>query len=332
MKFNSAAPRATRKSFTAGLLMIAMMFFAAVSANAQSEVPCSPVSSPPGADAAVFEVEGKITAYDRTNRTVTVNGMTFAIPATLLVKTADLDATVGNISFEALTDPTAEASRSIIGGSTRSSGIVASSTTTTGNCVSFVADSVYIEIAENVLVGPLSDVNVAGGSFRVNGVLVRMNPDARWPAELTDIGANPITLDKLAGFEGTLVTAEGYFDATVNTLFAVAVETEVVQQQAGKDGVAITRTEGRTGNRELRVEGINTRNSQGVMATSVDVHAGVMNATGTGCAGPRLGAATVLQTDGTWSFRQRNIATIPTSVCAVSPLGGVAQRAVTITQ
>jgi hypothetical protein len=331
MKFNAAiAPRSPRKSFTLGLLMAAMMLFAAVSASAQSEVPCTPVSSPPGAAAAVFEVEGKITAFDRTNRTVTANGMTFAIPATLLVKTADLDAPVGNITFEALTDPTAEAARTIIGGSTRSSGVIASSTTTTGNCVSFVADSVFIEIAENVLSGSLSNVNVTDGSFRVNGVLVRMNPDARWPANMTDAGGNPITLDKLVGFEGTLVTAEGYFDATVNTLFGVAVETEVIVQQPGKDGVAITGTEGRTGNRELRVDGLNTRNSQGVMATTVSIHAGVMNATATGCAGPRLGAATVNQTDGSWSFRQRNIATIPTTVCAVSPLGGVAQRAVEI--
>ncbi|HEX5708770.1 MAG TPA: hypothetical protein VFX96_15840 [Pyrinomonadaceae bacterium] len=340
MKFISLLPRNARKSFTLGLLAAVMMFAAALQASAQQTIPCTAVSSPPNADASVFEVEGKITAYDRTNRTITANGVTFAVPATLLIKTADLDAPVGNITFEALTDPSAESLRSIIGGSTRSSGAIASGETTIGGtspgtvstCVSFVADSVFIELAENVLSGSLSDVNATDGSFRVNGVLVRMNTDARWPANLTDIGGNAITLDKLVGFEGTLVTAEGYFDATVSTLFGVAVETEVVTQQPGKDGVAITRTEGRTGNRELRVEGVNTRNGQGVMASTVDVHAGVMNATGTGCAGPRLGAAAVSQTDGIWSFRQRNIATIPTTVCAVSPLGGVAQRAVEIRQ
>jgi hypothetical protein len=330
MNSNATSLRAPRKSFRLGLLAAAMMFLAAVSASAQTETLCTPVSSPPGAEAAVFEVEGKITAFDRTNRTITANGMTFAVPATLLIKTADLDAPVGNITFEALTDPAAEAVRSIIGGSTRSSGAIASSTTTTGNCVSFVADSVFVELAENVLSGTLSNVNVTDGSFRVNGVLVRLNPDARWPANLLDAGGNPITLDKLVGSEGTLVTAEGYFDAAVATLFGVTVETEVIVQQPGKDGVAITFAEGRTDNRELRVNGTNTRNGQGVMAASVNVHAGVMNDTATGCAGPRLGAATVSTVDGTWSFRQRNIATIPTSVCAVSPLGGVAQRVVTI--
>jgi hypothetical protein len=328
MNFVINAPRAARKLFTLGLLVAAATFASAAQANAQT-TPCVPVSHAPGAEAAVFEVEGKITAYDRTNRTITANGMTFTIPSTLLVKTEDLDAP-GNITFEALTDPSAESVRSIIGGSTRSSGVTTSSTTSTGgNCISFVADSVFVELAENVVSGVLTDVNASGGSFRVNGVLVRMNPDARWPAVLTDAGGNVITLDKLAGFEGTLATAEGYFDATASTLFAVAVETEVIVQQPGKDGVAITRAEGRTGDRELRVEGANTRNSQGQMAATVDIHAGVMNDTATGCAGSRLGSATVLA-DGTWSFRQRNIATIPTTVCAVSPLGGVAQRAVDI--
>src|SRR5687768_969746 len=131
MKFNTATPRVARKSGLFALLVTGLIFLAtAGQANAQT-APCVPVTTAPGAEAAVFEVEGKITAYDRTNRTVTANGMTFVIPATLLVKTADLDAPVGNITFEALTDPSAEASRSIIGGSTRSSGVITTTTTAT---------------------------------------------------------------------------------------------------------------------------------------------------------------------------------------------------------
>src|SRR5919107_644270 len=103
MNFNSVAPLVARKSGLFALLVTAIMLLAG-QANAQT-APCVPVSTAPGAAASVFEVEGKITAYDRTNRTVTANGMTFTIPATLLVKTADLDAPVGNITFEALTDP-----------------------------------------------------------------------------------------------------------------------------------------------------------------------------------------------------------------------------------
>jgi hypothetical protein len=77
---------------------------------------------------------------------------------------------------------------------------------------------------------------------------------------------------------------------------------------------------------------MNTRNSQNALASSVDIHAGGLNSTATGCAGPRLGSAAVSQVDGSWSFRQRPAATIPTTVCAVSPLGGVAERVVEIRQ
>ncbi|MDQ3803904.1 MAG: hypothetical protein M3416_08770 [Acidobacteriota bacterium] len=328
MKFNTAT---TRKSGLLALLVTGLMFLAAAQTNAQT-APCVPVSHAPTADATAYEVEGKITAYDRTNRTFTANGMTFAVPATMNIKTEDADAAVGNITFEALTDPAAESSRSIIGGTVISLGDITTTTTATGTCVSFVATSVFVEFAENVISGTLSDVNVNDQSFRINGAVIRMNADARFPHKLTDAGGNEITMDKLIGFEGTLASAEGYFDATQNVLYAVLVETEVITQQPGKDGVAITFAQGRTGDRELRVSGINTRNSQNLFAASVSIHAGGINSTATGCAGPQLGSATVSQVDGSWSFRQRPAATIPTQVCAASPLGGVAERAVEIRQ
>ncbi|HYG11258.1 MAG TPA: hypothetical protein VD835_15025 [Pyrinomonadaceae bacterium] len=330
MNFNLATPHAARKSGMLALLVTGLLFLAAAAQTNAQTAPSVPVSHPPTADAAVYEVEGKITAYDRINRTMTANGITFSIPSTLLIKTEDLDATVGNITFDALTDPLAEASRSIIGGSVTSLGNTTTTTTATETRISFVATSVYVEFAENVLAGTLSDINLSDNSFRVNGVTIRMNADPRFPHKLLDAGGNPIALSNLSGFEGTLVSVEGYFDATQNVLYGVTVETEVITQQPGKDGVAITGAEGRTDNSELRVNGINTRNSQGAFATSVSVHAGGLNTTATGCAGPRLGGANVNQTDGSWSFRQRPAPTIPTKVCAVSPLGGVAERAVDI--
>jgi hypothetical protein len=329
MNFNYATPRAARKSGMLALLVAGLMFVAAAQANAQT-TPCVPVSHAPTADALVYEVEGKITAYDRTNRTITSNGMTLSLPSTLLVKTEDAGAAVGNITFEALTDPTAEASRSIIGGTVISLGNITTTTTATSTCVSFVATSVFVEFAENVISGTLSDVNVTDNSFRVNGATIRMNADPRFPHKLLDAGGNEIAISNLIGFEGTLVSAEGYYDAAQNVLYGVTVETEVIIQQAGKDGVAISGAEARTDNSELRVNGINTRNGQNALAGSVNVHAGGLNTTATGCAGPQLGSATVNQLDGSWSFRQRPAATIPTKVCAVSPLGGVAERAVTI--
>jgi len=164
--------------------------------------------------------------------------------------------------------------------------------------------------------------------------LIYVATEAVWRADMRRFRERFLSAPPARDFFGFLKATDGLLHIGGPARLAVALqsldrllkeirkeagsETEVVQQAPGKDGVAITRTEGRVGNRELRVEGLNTRNSQGVMATSVSVHAGVMNATATGCAGPRLGAATVSALDGTWSFRQRNIATIPTTVCAVS--------------
>ncbi len=88
-------------------------------------------------------------------------------------------------------------------------------------------------------------------------------------------------------------------------------------------------TEYRPDNREIRVEGSNTRGSGGQFAASVDVFSGGLNTSGTGCAGTRLGSAPVSTVDGSWSFRQRNVTQGPTQVCAKSVLGGVATRAVT---
>lgn len=59
------------------------------------------------------------------------------------------------------------------------------------------ATNVYIELAENVLIGLLSDVNSRAGSFRVNGSLVRMNADPRFPSDLLDMGGGRISIYEL---------------------------------------------------------------------------------------------------------------------------------------
>lgn len=316
-------------AFTMACLLVAVV------ATANAQAPCTPVNiTTPPTDPAllVFEVEGKITSYDRVNRTVTANGMTFAVPSTVLVETRDLDLS-GNITFEALTDPTLEAQRSIIGGTVIASGDIAFNPSGTGYCMSFSATRVFVEFAENVVVGLLSDVDTAAGTFRVNGSLARMNTDSRFPAEIIDLGGAQITLADLAGFVGTDTTLNGYFDAGQGVFFATLVESSAIQPQAGTDSIAIIRAEGRTGNRELRVEGQNTViPSTGQYAASVEIFSGGLNATGDGCAGTRLSTASVLSLDGTWSTRLRNINSIPNQVCAKSAGGGVATRTVTITQ
>ena len=113
-------------------------------------------------------------------------------------------------------------------------------------------------------------------------------------------------------------------------LFGTTVETEALQSQPGSDSVAIKRTEGRAGNAELRLEGVNGRSPQtGRFATSVTLHSGGRDSAGTGCAGAQLGTTAVSAVDGTWELRIRS-AQIPTQVCVRSLFGGVATRTVTL--
>jgi len=95
------------------------------------------------------------------------------------------------------------------------------------------------------------------------------------------------------------------------------------------DTVTIARAEFRTGNRELRVEGTNTRITGNGFATSVEIHDGAAVA-GT-CPGTLIGSAAVGAADGRWRFR--GTAPIPsvTTVCVNSAGGGVASRATVVT-
>jgi len=299
--------------------------------TAMAQAPCAPVDIAPPTDPAllVFEVEGKIQSYNSTTRTITANGMTIFIPTTVLVETRNADLT-GNITFANLTDATLEAQRSIIGGTVIASGDIVFSQGASGNCVSMNATKVFVELAENVIVGLLSNVDPAAGSFRVNGTLVRMNTDPRFPKDILDVGSNQLTITELASHEGEDISAGGYFDAAQNVLFGTLVETEFVKALPGQDGVAITDAQGRTGNRELRVDGQNARNPQGQFASTVTIFSGGLDSAGTQCIGTQMGTAAVSAVDGSWSYRQRNITTIPTQVCVKSPFGGIDTGAVTI--
>ena len=321
-------------NFITNFLKPALMMtclFVLTSVTAMAQAPCTPVNIAPPTDPAllVFEVEGKIQSYNTTNRTISANGLTIFIPTTVLVETRNLDLT-GNITFANLTDATLESQRSIVGGTVIASGDIVFSQGASGNCVSMNATRVFVEFAENGIVGLLSDVDSAAGTFRVNGTLVRMNADPRFPKDILDIGGNQLTISELASHAGEDISVGGYYDAAQNVLFGTLVETEFVKALPGQDGVAITRTEGRTGNRELRVEGQNARNPQGAFAASVTVYSGGMDAAGTQCVGTQLGTAAVSSIDGVWSFRQRNI-TPPTQVCVKSPFGGIDAAAVTLT-
>ncbi|MBI4308662.1 MAG: hypothetical protein HY684_07650, partial [Chloroflexi bacterium] len=291
----------------------------------------------PPADPAlrVWDVEGRITAYNRANRTITANGMTFTLPATLMVKTLNLDQPVGNIPFadsdpatHDLTDPALEATRTIIGGTAIAGGNTVFTTQPAGTCMSLVATAVFVELAENGIIGPLMAVDVAGGSFVVNGATIRMNTDPRFPSDLLDLGGHPITVADLAGNEGSLVDVGGYYDPAAGVLYGTLVGTEVLQKQVGKDTAIIEKAQGKPG--ELRVIGLVSRHPDtNLFAASVAIHADTMNAAGTGCTGALLGSAAVDPAVGSFDFRLRNVSP-PTSVCVVSPNGGVDDSPVTI--
>jgi hypothetical protein len=300
----------------------------ALAAAAPARAACVPVSYPAPATPPTVEVEGKISAYDRAARTITANGMTIVLPPALKIATDDVKEPTPTLTFEALVAPALEQARSIVGGT-----LIAQATAVRkqdpalGPCLTFEATSVFVELAENVVFGPITAVDPAGAFFRVNGVRIEMNADPRFPSQLVDVGGRPIAIRALSGLEGSLVTVEGYFDAGAQVLRAVAAEAEVVLPTApSTDGVAIEKAE--AGSNELRVKGTVGPTAQGAVAGSVTVFAGGANPGGTGCAGAALGSAAVDAATRSFNFRLRR-AVSASSVCASSPLGGFAVAAVT---
>ena len=279
----------------------------------------------PDVDSQVFDVEGRISAYDVANRTITANGTTFSIPAGQLVKTEDLDQATGNISLEALTD---SSHASIIGSTAIASGTVTTEPVEGGVCVKFVANSVYVEPAEHGVVGPLLSVNTTDQSFVVGGTTVKMNTDSRYPQKLVDLAGTQLTVEQLSKHIGVLVDAVGYFDEATATLNGTIVEADMLTPQATTDTVQIERAQWK--GTELRVRGAVSQKPDGSLAASVDLYNGPL-ANGQ-CSGVKLATTAVtadaVAGEGTWEFRIRST-TNPRSVCIQSLGGGAAQSAVT---
>lgn len=279
--------------------------------------------------AATWSVEGKIASYDVDARTITANGMTLHVPAGLLIKTNDLGQPQGNLRFAAtdagtqpvLTDPALEAERSIVGGTVIADGDTVFTQTPEGTCMRLEATSVFVELAENGIIGPLIAADDAAGNFNVNGTTVRMNTDPRFPSDLLDAAGNPITIADLEAEEGTLTDVGGYYDSTAGVLFATVVEADFIAAGQGSDTVTIQRAE--TQGTRARVRGAVSRNpATGQFVPSVSVFRGLANAAGTACAGSQVGTAAVATVDGTFEFRA-TVSPALTQVCVSSPAGGV---------
>lgn len=300
-------------------------------AQAEDVCPAGVVTkTPPTDDAQIWEVEGKISAYDGALRTITANGMTFKVPDALKIKTDDLDQAEGNIEFTgagSLTDPAQESQLSIVGGTTISGGntIATRIGTTDDFCVTFEANSVYVEPAEHGIVGPLLSVDTADQSFVVGGTKVKMNTDPRFPNKLIDLAGKQLTVEQLQSQVGSLLDVVGYFDDAAGTLRGTVVEADILTPEATTDSVAISRALWK--DQELRVRGAASRLPNGLFAATVDLHSG--GSDGTNCTGTRLATTAIGTADGAWEFRLRNTAN-PQTVCVKSSGGGVQSVPVTL--
>lgn len=262
-------------------------------------------------------IEGPLQDYDLTARVIVVNGTQVQVPATVLFDTTGDG--VGDVTLAQLVNPTL---RSPLGGTVH---VTAALRTTQSGHAQFVADSLYFEFGERVVVGPLVAVDAANGMFQVGGHQIRMSTDPRLSPILADLGGHPITVADLAGFEGSLVSAEGYMDEGV--FFGKFVETQALVPGANVDGVGVERALWRADKGQIDVVGTITAHP-----TTVQIAATVQ--LDLSCDG--LGLVTVnvvpgivpTQGEFVWRSAEGQVPNSPGSLCVRSANGGTTQRGV----
>lgn len=298
----------------------ALVAAAALLAPGLAAAACPVIQSPPLAPGAeLLEIEGPLEALDVAGRTMTVFGTCVDIPVGMLVDTSGDG--VGDITLEALAGP---GLRSPLGGTIA---MTAVGTRDAAGNLSFASDGVYFEFAEHVIVGPLINIDPLLGTFQVGGTVVRMNQDPRIPAEIIDLGGNLIEFNDLLGAEGAGVTVEGYYLDGV--LYAKLVETELLIAEPGVDTVAIERADFRAARGELELRGFTSPQvGTGFVTTTVtlDVQCDGLDLI-TVAVSPNADAA-----GGIFTYRspRNRFPASSTRVCVTSPLGGAAERALTL--
>ena len=277
----------------------------------------------------VFSVEGPITGIDPTAGTITACGVTVTIPAAVpLVGTRGL--TGANLAQ--LLDAAAPTRvRSIFasatgeipgysGGTMIAKGLVVA----TANGPVYQAQTVLVEIAENVLVGTVTSVDVANRTFVVNGATCRMNTDERFTADILDVGLKPITFDDLDGAVGQIFTVIGYFYA--GEVRATRVETPVIPVTPSTDTVRITLATGKNvakNRSELNVVGSVSPFDPIATITITNATTGAKLATVAVAPGAIAG-------QGDWKLKLTNLVASPTRIRATSSNGGVHEVDVTV--
>jgi len=261
-----------------------------------------------------WSVEGPLQAYDVAAGSLTVMGTTFLLTTGQLIDTGGLASPL-SITLATLASP-APGFPLPTGGVVKAGGAVV---VTTPGCGAMVPDAIIFEFAENVMVGPLVSVDVAAGTFNVAGTTVTMNADPRIPSELLDLNFDPMTVAELVGWEGSLITAEGYFRNGL--LYAKLAETEVLPAR-GTDAVALTRADWRQSKGSVDVRGTVFPLPGVPVAATIAVDVGC-NGTVDNNAATVAGAVL-----GTFDFNYRSANNAfranPGTVCVTSPQGGTA--------
>ncbi|MBK7878369.1 MAG: hypothetical protein IPJ77_22165 [Planctomycetes bacterium] len=273
----------------------------------------------PGAN--IFRVEGLIEGYDTAARLIRVNGCEFHVPPSVLFD-VDGDA-IGELPFALAFDPVLEQQHTLIGGTVIANGRLVHGA---GFCWELEADAVEILFAENVLLGPLTQVWPGDRRLVVNATSVKLNTDPRFPARLLGLGDEPVALSDLYGFEGSLVSVEGYFESGV--LRATIIETAAWVPHPVHDTVIVERATWDPSKESIDVRGyVSLRPGATMLVPFVSIYTGTENPGG-GCNGVLASTANVTYDPTTQlgQFRYRSPDHAhpqkPASVCAQSAGGG----------
>lgn len=274
----------------------------------------------------VFVVEGRIDGYDTAAETILVNGIHLHVPANVLIDVDGDD--LGDLAFAQVFEPSAEAAHTLLGGNVIAEGMLVPSSAL---CWDREARLVHVEFAEHVLVGPLSGVTPRLGELEILGTRVRLNTDPRFPAELLDLGGQPITFGALTGFEGTTASVEGYFSGGI--LYALRVETSAWTRALLTDTVLIERARWDPSKLSIEVRGfVSPGPADQPPVALLDVFTSAQPGASCSGAAPAGSVTTVFDLAlGVSSFRYRSAdgtyPTMPAFACVESILGGSATRA-----
>jgi len=210
------------------------------------------------AAAAPLALEGPIQAIDAVNGTMTVMGVTVAIPPTALISSPTKALTFGELTD---TNPLPGRRQSgFIGGTAIINGLTANdpANLTGAN----VAEDVFVEPSENVLLGEVSGnacftPSCDAGGLTISGVTMVRLEDSRIPAG-APIDANGLAIDLTTTPVLSEAAAEGYFVGNTFYYFALESVGQPVQcAGAGcrpADAVSIARSRCRDDD-EIRVQG-----------------------------------------------------------------------------